>query len=236
MARLVLRGVPSGELFPEAGRLVRVDARPADLANQEPAGRQGTVTNLLHGEAMGRTPGQPLVVRVLGQPTRIGHRGLAVGRREHHLPKKGLQVPARTRRMSWPASRPAPGVWAVAPGSRSCPASAPGPGRRRAPNSGSSAPWPSRGCSGSRSHLASPSRSGGQMGRKRADGPPASRARTSSVGASYTPRARTKVRRGRERSRMDMTSGSEVRRAFSSPRARVRDSRHSRRSGATRST
>ena len=37
---LVLGRIPRGERFPEAGRLVRIDAPPADGADQEPAGRE----------------------------------------------------------------------------------------------------------------------------------------------------------------------------------------------------
>ena len=93
-ARHVARGVARGELLPQPRRLVGVDARAPDPADEEAARGERAVADLLGGEPVRRPAAEPLVGRVRLEGLGVGHRGLAVGGGEHDAPLERLQVPA----------------------------------------------------------------------------------------------------------------------------------------------
>ena len=120
LADRVGRRVARGERLPQPGRLIRVDAGPADLSRR--AARQRRARRRAPVSADRRYAGPRASHPLAGSRSQrrgVGVRRLPVGRRQHHLLLQRLEIPAATRRNASPASRAAPDASAAGPGCRS---------------------------------------------------------------------------------------------------------------------
>ena len=91
--RVRRRIVVGVEAVPHVGRLIRVDAGPADLPHQQPAGGQRLVAHHLGGHPQAREPREQQVVRILLQQLLIGVRLLAIRTGHHDQLVQLLDVP-----------------------------------------------------------------------------------------------------------------------------------------------
>ena len=121
---------------PVAGRLIRLDARPADLRRQQAADRQGVVAHHLGVEAEAVLPGQPDVGRVALAQLLRRHRRLPVGVRHHHQLQHVLHVPAAVDELDGQPVEQFGVASAATPACRNRRASGRSPGRTAASTAG----------------------------------------------------------------------------------------------------
>ncbi len=90
---MILHVFVVGELAPEAWRLIRLDRRPADPVDQEPAQEEGLIADHFGCQPQPGTACQEAVFRVARENLRREPRRLPIGRARDHQPEHGLRVP-----------------------------------------------------------------------------------------------------------------------------------------------